>query len=71
MARKQLGTAPSGSTDAATKGTEDAVKAGATAYVNHGATAGTARPSGYAAVVWIGSVEPTNASNGDIWLDTA
>jgi hypothetical protein len=40
-------------------------------YVNHGATASTARPSGWAAVAWIGSVEPTNATNGDIWFPTA
>ena len=39
-------------------------------YVNHGSTAGTARPSGYAAIVWLGSVEPTNATNGDVWIPT-
>lgn len=39
-------------------------------YVNHGATAGTARPTGYASVEWVGSVEPTNASNGDTWINT-
>jgi hypothetical protein len=38
--------------------------------VTHGATADTARPAGAAAVYWIGSVEPTNAVNGDIWYDT-
>ena len=31
-------------------------------YVNHGATAGMARPTGWAAVLWLGSVEPSNAS---------
>jgi len=37
----------------------------------HGATAATARPSGFDVVTWIGSVEPTNATNNDIWIDTA
>lgn len=40
-------------------------------YVNHGATAGTARPSGFAAVQWVGSVEPTNAIDGDLWIDVS
>ena len=40
-------------------------------FVNHGATAGTARPAGYASVEWVGSVEPTNAIDGDTWIDTA
>lgn len=39
--------------------------------VEHGATAGTARPTGFDIVIWNGSVEPTNASNGDLWVDTA
>lgn len=38
-------------------------------YVNHGATADTDRPVGYAAVLWIGTVEPTNAIDGDVWID--
>lgn len=40
-------------------------------YVNHGSTAGTARPSGFASIEWTGSVEPTNAINGDTWVNTA
>lgn len=40
-------------------------------FVNHGATAGTARPSGYASIEWYGNVEPTNAINGDTWVNTA
>jgi CTP synthase (UTP-ammonia lyase) len=36
--------------------------------VAHGATAGTARPSGFASIEWEGSVEPTNAINGDTWV---
>ncbi len=39
-------------------------------FVNHGATAGTARPTGYASIEWIGSVEPTNAVDGDTWVNT-
>lgn len=39
-------------------------------YVNHGVTAGASRPSGWAAVLWLGSVQPTNAVDGDIWIDT-
>lgn len=38
--------------------------------VTHGAVASTARPPVGVAVIWIGSVEPTNAINGDVWLDT-
>lgn len=40
-------------------------------FVSHGATAGTARPSGFASIEWYGSVEPTNAVNGDTWVDTS
>lgn len=40
-------------------------------YVNHGAVAGTVRPSGYPSVEWVGSVEPTNAIDGDTWIDTS
>lgn len=36
--------------------------------VNHGATASTARPAGAAAVYWIGTVEPTNATDNDLWI---
>lgn len=43
-------------------------------YIAHGATAGTARPTvnGTAVTVafWNGSVEPTNAVDGDFWWDT-
>lgn len=39
--------------------------------VIHGSTASTARPTGFNVVVWIGSVEPTNAVNNDLWIDTA
>lgn len=39
-------------------------------FVEHGAVAGTARPAGFASIEWIGSVEPTNAIDGDTWIDT-
>jgi hypothetical protein len=59
------------STRIATTAYADTIKAGAMGYVNHGSTAGTARPSGFAAITWYGSVQPTNATAGDIWVDTA
>ena len=40
-------------------------------HIAHGATASTARPTGFTSVEWVGSVEPTNAVNGDTWVDTA
>lgn len=39
-------------------------------HIEHGATAATARPTGFTSVEWVGSVEPTNAENGDTWIDT-
>ena len=39
--------------------------------IAHGATAATARPTYVGIVFWIGSVEPTNAENNDIWIDTS
>jgi hypothetical protein len=44
---------------------------GGKGFVNHGATAGTARPTGFESVEWYGSVEPTNAVDGDTWFDTS
>ena len=41
------------------------------ATVTYGAVASTARPSTNSSVIWIGSVEPTNAIDGDVWLDTS
>lgn len=40
-------------------------------YIRHGATASTARPTGFFSIIWVGSVEPTNATNDDQWLVTA
>ncbi len=36
--------------------------------VTHGSNASTARPLGVTAVYWIGTVEPVNAVNGDLWI---
>lgn len=38
--------------------------------VNHGAVASTERPSGFAFIQWVGSVEPTNIIDGDTWVVT-
>lgn len=42
-----------------------------TGQIVHGSTAGTTRPVGFDVVMWIGSVEPTNAVNNDVWVDTS
>jgi len=39
--------------------------------VTHGSTASYSRPAVSVAVIWIGSVEPTNAIDGDVWLNTS
>ena len=44
---------------------------GGIVVVNHGATASTARPTLAQVVYWTGSVEPTNASNGDLWYQSS
>jgi hypothetical protein len=43
------------------------IAANALGHVAHGAVASTARPSGFAAVVWVGTVEPDNWVAGDLW----
>ncbi len=45
-----------------------AAAADAVTAVNHGSNASAARPSGVTAVYWIGTVEPVNAVNGDLWI---
>ena len=45
--------------------------ANAMGSINHGADADTARPTGYNSITWIGTVEPTNATNDDIWIDVS
>ena len=49
----------------------DTLMANATGIVVHGATAGTSRPTIFDVVIWIGSVEPTNAANDDLWIDNS
>ncbi len=46
------------------------VKTNIKGHVFHDSTAGTARATGFTSVEWVGSVEPTNAVNGDTWIDT-
>lgn len=36
--------------------------------VNHGADANVARPVGAVAVYWVGTVEPVNSIDGDLWM---
>lgn len=50
---------------------DTALGANGKGVVQHGATAGTARPTAFAFIEWVGSVEPTNAIDGDTWIDTA
>lgn len=39
--------------------------------VTHGTNPSYVRPPVTVAVIWIGSVQPTNAIDGDVWLDTS
>jgi hypothetical protein len=48
----------------------NALKATVYAVVNHGSNATTTRPSGYAGVIWYGSVQPTNMTGVDIVIRT-
>ncbi len=66
---KPVSTAQQTALDA--KSTETVRTASGKGYVNHGATSGTTRPTGYASVEWVGSVSPTNAIDGDTWINTA
>lgn len=43
---------------------------GLISVVDHGSDAGAERPASAATVYWIGSVEPVNAVDNDIWHDT-
>ena len=44
---------------------------GSAGVVEHGAVASVSRPGGYSMIFWIGSVEPNNAINNDVWINTA
>ena len=47
------------------------VKSMVSGTVVHEADANVARPSGFASITWIGSVEPINSTDNDIWINTA
>lgn len=47
------------------------VAANGKGFVNHVADADVARPTGFASIEWLGSVEPNNAADGDSWIDTS
>jgi hypothetical protein len=49
---------------------DSTLRASYMAVVNHADDADVARPAGAAAVYWIGSVQPTNAQDQDLWYDT-
>lgn len=49
----------------------EAVLATAMVVVVHGSTAATSRPADALAVYWIGSVEPDNAEDSDLWHDNS
>lgn len=48
-----------------------AVFSRAAGVVVHGDDDAVERPDGYALVLWEGSVEPTNAEDTDLWVNTA
>ena len=63
---KPISTATQSALDSKLPTTERSVL---TTVVSHGSNALTARPTGYALVIWRGSVEPTNKIVGDIWVE--
>lgn len=71
VVKSKLALAVQDSLDKADAALPAAEKTAIKAVVQHGAVAGTARPSGFGSVEWIGSVEPTNAVDGDTWVDTS
>lgn len=48
--------------------TKQAITKQAMVVVNHGTNASTERPTDALAVYWIGAVEPTNATDNDLWI---
>ena len=65
--QKVVGNTTIGTTSGTLCAGDDARVVNSMRVVNHGSTAGTARPAGAAAVYWIGTVEPTNALDNDLW----
>lgn len=41
----------------------------AVAFVHHDDSANEARPAGFLSVIWVGTVEPNNMANNDIYLE--
>ncbi len=66
----QVLTTVSGEVAWATPSGGGSIDANAMGVVSHGTNASAARPAGYSVVTWIGSVQPTNAVAGDVWLDS-
>ena len=48
--------------------TKQAITKQSMVVVNHGTNPSTERPTGALAVYWIGTVEPTNATDNDLWI---
>lgn len=55
--------------DLAAKQAASVIAANGMGVCVHGTTAGTARPTGFASITWIGTVAPTNATANDIWYN--
>lgn len=49
----------------------DNLVAYAKGQIVHGTDAGTARPSGFASIEWVGAVPPVNAQIQDTWINTS
>lgn len=45
------------------------VQSGAMGVVLHGTDPNVARPTGYGAIHWIGTVEPVNSAESDLWTN--
>jgi hypothetical protein len=56
--------------DAAANVNASVISAAGLGYVEHGVTAGVARPTEFAATMFVGSVAPTNGEDSDLWVDT-
>lgn len=54
---------------AGANGVDATISASTKGFVHHGAVASAARPAGYGSVEWVGTVEPTNATNYDTWVN--
>ncbi len=50
---------------------DESLSANMKGFINHADDADTVRPTGFASVEWFGSVEPSNAVDGDTWVNSA